>query len=79
MARRVFTVSQERTPAPSVASIMAEVSMAFPPADGRALAVALMAVAPMAAVDDIDDSASGTCRRFKNGEEHYAAKNFDFR
>jgi hypothetical protein len=45
---RVFTGSQEHTPVRSVALIMAEMPEVFPPAAGRALEVA-----PMAVVDDI--------------------------
>ena len=52
---RVFTASQDHTPARSAALIMAEMLAVFPPAAGRVLGAAPMEVVPMVAVDDIRD------------------------
>jgi hypothetical protein len=71
----VFTLSQEHTPARSVALITAEMPGAFPRAGGRALEVA------MVAVDDIVNRMYPWVELFensKNGEEYHAAEDFDF-
>jgi hypothetical protein len=78
---RLLTFNQEHAPARSAGLITAETSEAFPPAGGQALEVDPVEVASMvAAVDAIGDRIYWHAQlvKFQNGEEHHAAKGFDF-
>lgn len=75
-------MGSQRTPAGSAGLITAERPAAFPPADGRALAVAAsMVVVSMAVADAARQSfipAYVLIKEFENGEEHHASQNFEF-